>query len=181
MKSSDSVQESGLKRKYLILVADTAAGAGTMHSVLKDRYEYVEVHDIDAAVRALISKQFDLIICGLHFQESRMFDLLRCVRNESEHNAIPFICIRDLDSRLPEPLFESLSISCRAMGAEAFVDVYSMKAEFGDDQAIRLLLEVIEKVFANGCMRSRKRNSNLMARKTHEYEQGVAHPMQGEW
>ncbi len=64
-----------------------------------------------------------LILCGVHFDDSRMFDLPRTAR--SDFAAIPFVCCR----------IQAIDIAAKSLGAAAFVDMPGLSREFGNDGA----------------------------------------------
>jgi len=124
------------------MVADVSAGQESMATILRDRVRLVHVAGMDGALAAL-GEGVGLVLCGVHFDESRMFDLLRLAKADKRFRSIPFICYRDLQSELAPPLLESLRIACTALGAEAFIDLYALKQRVGihaaDDEFRRLV------------------------------------------
>jgi hypothetical protein len=117
-----------------ILVADVSAGLATIRNVLGVDVDLVHATTIFQATK-LLRQETDMILCGIHFDESRMFDLLRVVKADIQYRKIPFLCFRDLESDLERTLFESLEISCKALGAEKFVDLWALKKKFGVSKA----------------------------------------------
>jgi hypothetical protein len=82
----------------------------------------------------------DVIVCGLLFDDSRMFEFLRAVRADKELNKIQFVCCRILVGNLPAAAVEGLDIAARALGACAFVDIHRYVEACNHEQA-RALLE----------------------------------------
>lgn len=123
-------------------MADLPSGIATLRNVLGERATFIHADTIDAALKS--SKSANMIVCVIHFDDSRMFDLLRLVKADSQSRSIPFLCYRDLGNELPATLFESLEIACKALGAAGFVDVHRLKQEFGvhraDQEFARLIL-----------------------------------------
>lgn len=117
-----------------ILVADVPAGVRTVENVLGMSATVIGTNILDEAV-SLLRKGVDLIVCGIHFDDSRMFDLLRLTKADPSTRAIPFLCVRDMDSELTLPIFESLQIACQALGAVEFVDLFHVKSRFGSQDA----------------------------------------------
>jgi hypothetical protein len=84
---------------------------------------------------AIIAGGVDLIIAGTYFDGSRMFDLLRLVKECDEWRDIPFVCVRGLSSPALEhddittatkPLLSNLDVvdsASKALGAVGFVDL----------------------------------------------------------
>jgi hypothetical protein len=59
--------------------------------------------------------RISMILCGVHFDESRMYDLLRYAKRE--HPRTPFVCVRVLDAEIPRVSREALRIAAESMGA----------------------------------------------------------------
>lgn len=103
-----------------ILVADGPDLARRVNAILGS-HEVDLVHTLAEAKRALARDDYDLIIIGVHFDESRMFDLLRQVRADARYRAKPVVCIAS--QRFDAPIsVEGLEIATRALAADAFVD-----------------------------------------------------------
>ena len=62
-----------------VLVADTAEGDRRIAAILSG-YELRFVRTLEEARCALQDDGIDLVLIGVHFDDSRMFDLLRYVR-----------------------------------------------------------------------------------------------------
>lgn len=80
--------------------------------------------DMPQAEQYLRDQTFDLIVCTVVFDESRMFDLLQLVKSRREWQKIPFVCarVRDYVLRLPGAV-ATAALTCRALGAAAFLDI----------------------------------------------------------
>lgn len=132
--------ESANKRR--ILVADTDEGMITIRNVFSSDATLMHVTTIPQALAAMTTN-INMVLCGIHFDECRMFDLLRFVKADVRHRSIPFLCYRDLDSALSRTILEGLEIACKALGASSFIDVYELKRTNGlarADDAFRRLV-----------------------------------------
>lgn len=109
-----------------VLAADTPKGVATLQTILGTELEILEAHTLEEAALRM-SDGVAVIICGIHFAESRMYDLLRLAQANPLTRSIPFICFRDMDSDLNPPILEGLEIACKALGATAFVDLFRWK------------------------------------------------------
>jgi CheY-like chemotaxis protein len=98
------------------------------------------VHTLADAKRALARDYFALIIIGVHFDESRMFDLLRQVRADERYEATPVICVASQPFDAPISV-ESLAIATRALAADAFVDFARYRDHDSGNAAIRNVVE----------------------------------------
>lgn len=77
-----------------------------------------------AAEEFLRTQNFDLIICTLSFDDSRMFDFLRLAKSRTDWRRIPFICARARANLMRTPIaIEAVEFTSRALGAVAFVDI----------------------------------------------------------
>jgi hypothetical protein len=121
-------------RRKTVLVADVPEGVHTIATVLGNKAKIVPCGELEDAV-AQMQGGIDLVVCGVHFAESRMYDLLRIAKADAATREIPFVCFRDIDSALPLSLLEGLEIACSALGAVRFVDLHQLKAQPGVEQA----------------------------------------------
>ena len=82
------------------------------------------------AEQLLRERTFDLIICTIVFDESKMFDFLRHAKSSPEWQRIPFVCARLRSHILRSPVaLEGVAFTCRALGAEAFLDIADYQAD----------------------------------------------------
>lgn len=95
---------------------------------------------MDEAEQSLREGTFELIVCTIVFDDSRMFDLLRLAKSRPESKAIPFVGARVRSHILrSKSALEAAAFTCKTLGAEAFLDI----AEFEADPE-RELREAIE-------------------------------------
>jgi CheY-like chemotaxis protein len=76
------------------------------------------------AEQFLRERAFDLIICTIVFDESKMFDLLQLVRSTPEWQRIPYVAarVRRHIVRSPTALRDA-AFTCGTLGAAAFLDI----------------------------------------------------------
>jgi CheY-like chemotaxis protein len=89
-------------------------------------------------------RTFDLIICTVVFDESKMFDLLRLAKSRLEWQRIPFVAARVRAHILRSPSgLEAAALTCRTLGAKAFLDIadYQVDPEREMREAVERLLE----------------------------------------
>jgi CheY-like chemotaxis protein len=122
--------------KKSILVADHS---DARLSALLSGHELSFVGSLDEAKSVLARRNFDLILIGVHFDESRMFDLLRHVRWQERHRATPVVCVLTADFARHAIAAEGLEIAVKALGGTAYVD---LKVS-GDSEARRLVDELL--------------------------------------
>src|SRR3954468_11838376 len=103
-----------------ILVADGQDIDARIGAILKP-HELTFVRTLGEALRALERNDFDLLVIGVHFDESRMFDLLRQVRADERYRHKPVVCVAS--QRFDTPIsLQGLEIATRALAASAFID-----------------------------------------------------------
>lgn len=129
-----------------MLAADTPTGLETLRVVFESM-ELCYAQSIEEAIE-LLRTDIDIIVCGIHFAESRMFDLLRLAKANSATRAIPFVCYRDLDSELGSAVLESLEIAAKALGAATFVDMHTLKRQYGVTNADDRFRQIVHKCLA---------------------------------
>jgi PleD family two-component response regulator len=122
--------------KKSILVADHS---DARLSALLSGHELAFVNTPDEAKRTLAGRNFDLIVIGVHFDESRMFDLLRHVRGQERHRATPVVCVLSAEFARHAVTAEGLEIAVKAMGGTAYVDLQTS----GDSEARRVVDELL--------------------------------------
>ena len=82
------------------------------------------------AEQLLREQTFDLIICTIVFDESKMFDLLRLAKSSSEWQRIPFVAARVRPHILSSPTaLRAVAFTCGTLGAAAFLDIADYKVE----------------------------------------------------
>jgi CheY-like chemotaxis protein len=124
-----------------ILVAASPEPRAVVDRVLAG-HELFAAETMAQAEQSLRERTFDLIICTIVFDESRMFDLLRLAKSRPEWQRIPFVCARVRGHILRSPTaLEAAAFTCRALGAEAFVDI----ADYQTDPE-REMRDVIERL-----------------------------------
>ncbi len=107
-------------------------------------HELTRAETMPQAEQLLRERTFDLIICTVIFDESKMFDFLRHAKSSPEWQRIPFVCARLRSHILRSPAaLQAAAISCRALGAEAFLDIadYQVDPEREMGDAIQRLLD----------------------------------------
>jgi PleD family two-component response regulator len=106
-----------------ILVADQS---DARLSAILAGHELVFARTLDEAKAVLAGRVFDLIAISVHFDESRMFDLLRFVRWQERHRATPVVCLLTADFMRHAIAAEGLEIAVKALGGTAYLDLKSV-------------------------------------------------------
>jgi DNA-binding response OmpR family regulator len=120
-----------------ILVAD---GDRRLSEILAG-YELVVAHALEEAQRAVERTQFDMIVVTVHFDDSRMFDLLRYLQSSGRHANRPLVCVRSQHFVSPAISIEGLEIAAKTLGCTLFLDLTWYADDADGRSAVRQLLE----------------------------------------
>jgi hypothetical protein len=122
-----------------ILVADAPEAVPLHHKILAPHYEVRTVIDYQAACD-LVKKDVDLVVCGVHFDESRVFDFFSTVRCIPK----PFVCFRSLATPLTPGALRVIKLAGEVLGSVGFIDFVNLREEIGEQGAIRKARECID-------------------------------------
>jgi hypothetical protein len=122
-----------------ILVADAPEAIPLHHRILSPRYEVRTVIDYTAACD-LVTRDVDLVVCGVHFDDSRMFEFFSTVRRWPK----PFVCFRGLATPLLPGALHVIRLAGEVLGSAGFIDFVTLVAEHGEDAALVQTRECIE-------------------------------------
>jgi DNA-binding NtrC family response regulator len=129
-----------MKRK--ILVADTPEGDRRLSAVLPG-HELTFVRTLSEAQRALARERFALVLVGVHFDDSRMFDLLRHLQASGQHPGCAVICMRSQHFLSSAITIEGLEIATKALGCNLFLDLTWYADDDAGNAAVRALFEAL--------------------------------------
>jgi hypothetical protein len=94
----------------------------TLERVLEGSASLLPVHTLEDAMALLrCEERIDLVVAGIHFDESRMFDLLRYVT--SAFPFVPFLSCRILRTMLPPASIAAVAMSTASLGAVGHFDL----------------------------------------------------------
>jgi len=127
--------------KRRLLAAVTDLGYVHVRRALGDHFKRVPAFSMLQARTAIKSGDIDVILCSLHFDESRMFDLLHFARHVAP--GVPFICCRVLHSPLNDAVVEGVSHSAESQGALGFIDYHEMQRRQGTAAAAKAFCEAV--------------------------------------
>ena len=105
-----------------VLVADVPEADEKIRECLPG-HDLHFVRTLVDAVRELRKDGYQMVVIGMHFDESRMFELLRYVRSLRERHDVPVICVQCMDVLLSEAVLKNMDDAVKALGGTAFVDL----------------------------------------------------------
>ncbi|HEX7889020.1 MAG TPA: hypothetical protein VF522_06630 [Ramlibacter sp.] len=127
-----------------ILVADSAEAHAAFRAALSSSFELVYAASFEDAKKALDPAPA-LVVCGCHFDEGRMYDLLRHLKATHGLTRVPFMAVRCVPGELlDDALYESVKIAVRALGGNAFVDLLRWQRRWGTAEASHRLTHLVQ-------------------------------------
>jgi CheY-like chemotaxis protein len=128
-------------KKRRILLA-SARPAYTRLLAILSGYELEFVTTLLGAKAALKGNRFDMIMIGVHFDESRMFELVEHLRADGRYADLPVVCFRGILIADSQDSFagESIEIACKALGANSFFDLIAYPDDAMGNAAVRSIL-----------------------------------------
>ena len=105
-----------------VLVADVPEADDKIRECLPG-HDLVFVRTLSDAIRALRGDGFRLVIIGMHFDESRMFELLQYVKVLPEYKEVPVVCVQCMEVALADAVLKNMDDAVKALGGTAFVDL----------------------------------------------------------
>lgn len=125
-----------------ILVADTDEAFALVRDSLQGGAVLHHAPTLEHAKR-LLSPATPLVVCGCHFDEGRMYDLLRYMKGRPLFASTPFLVVRTVAGQLDDALYESVEIATRALGGDGFVDLYQWTLRHGKTEADHRLTRAV--------------------------------------
>ena len=123
-----------MQHKPQVLAAFPPFALERLEKMLAGRVELLPATAMQPAMQTLERDlKISLVICGVHFDGSRMYDLLRYVR--TRHPRLPFLCCRILNSELPQISGESITLAAQSLGAAGYADLPALEGQFGEEEA----------------------------------------------
>jgi DNA-binding response OmpR family regulator len=112
-----------------ILVADVPQMDGRYWTALSG-WGIAFVRTMSEARQALERGRYDLVLIGVYFDDSQMFDLVRAIRADEDHGEVPIVCVRGRTG-FTTVASSTLELALKTLAADEFVDLL----HFGDDAA----------------------------------------------
>jgi hypothetical protein len=123
-----------------IFIADTTEGAASIERIMGDRHESIVAGVMSEALEKVQGEAFDLVMIGVHFDQSRMFDLLRELHKARYHDT-PVICFCSRDTLLTRSAHESIDVASRVLGAWMYLDYQKYNDSDNPDDELRRVIE----------------------------------------
>ncbi|QJW84278.1 hypothetical protein HK414_11985 [Ramlibacter terrae] len=126
-------------------VADDLAALEALRRALMAPFDLQPATTVQDAQRKL-DETPDVVVCGCHFDDGGMYDLLRFMKATPRLAGIPFVAVRCLEGELDDTLYESVKIAVRALGGDAFVDLLRWQRKYGEAEAAHRLTDLVTRL-----------------------------------
>ena len=124
-----------------IVVADSAEGVELLRTTLAGApFELVGAHTLPEA-RTAVGPRTPLVICGCHFDDGRMYELLRHLKSQAALESIPFLSVRAVAGELEDAMYDSVKIATHVLGGSGFIDLFRWRRLYGEAEAARQFAE----------------------------------------
>jgi hypothetical protein len=123
---------------YRIVVAIRPEDAGLMREVMGDEFDLVMCTSLQEA-QAALAPDVDMIACGVHFDDGRMFDLLKYVKADEALCAIPFWGVLRDEGMLSSAITRGIRTAMKTLGANGLFNLSQMRTDDQPDILYRQL------------------------------------------
>ena len=133
------------------MIAAVPAAVAVISNALGTVARMMTAHTMDEALAAAVVG-VDLILAGTYFDNARMFDFLRMLKEDARTHDIPVLCIRGvsapalLGAETGQPTLARLNVvssASAALGAVGFVDHFARLQAIGTERANAELLNAV--------------------------------------
>lgn len=120
-----------------------------MNAILGDEWPVDACHTLRDATSRL-SPDTGIIVCGVHFDQGAMFDLLRVVKADPATSSIPFLLIVRRNTSHSEAMIDGIRSAAKILGVSAFIDLSTYRTDL-DDAGRAAALRDLARQALSGC------------------------------
>lgn len=121
-----------------VLVAVRTPSLRTLTNALEPDFNLILCDTRECAQKAVLDGSVDVILCGVNFDESQMFQFLEFTKSNSATKKVPFVCIRVIEELVCKSNIPSLRMAAQVRGA-SFFDYFNRVQEFDTQHASKEL------------------------------------------
>jgi hypothetical protein len=100
------------------LIAVSPQDTPLVHEVLGDEFNLLVCHSFQRA-KTLLAKDISLVTCGVHFDQGRMFDVLRLFRSRLNLHDVPFLLALGREVKYSPAILQAIETAAESLGATA--------------------------------------------------------------
>jgi len=109
-----------------VLIADNEAGSSRLQRLLGSAHNLKVVTRFDDALASASKDSFDLIIIGVQFDESQMYELLSALKNNPQLKNTPVMGFSETHTMLSQANRDNCESGMHLLGACDYVDTQGM-------------------------------------------------------
>jgi hypothetical protein len=117
-----------------LLIAVSPQDIQLVHDVLGDEFNLLVCHSSQEA-EILLAKDISLVTCGVHFDQGRMFDLLKLVRSKPKLHDVPFLLALGREVKYSQAILQGIETAAQSLGATAFINMLELVSSMGKEDA----------------------------------------------
>ena len=125
-----------------ILVAGTADAVHTARVILGEGFDYRCASSLGEA-RAQLGPDLELVLCNMRFDDARMIDFLKTLRDEGRWARLPVVCFHAHAWEVSRSAHEALAQTLRTLDNACFVDLYAITRARGVTAAAAALRDAV--------------------------------------
>ncbi len=118
-----------------ILIAASEQGSDRLKRILAGKHRVTCIETLGQVPSILENEKFDLIIAGMHFDDSRTFQFLKMLKSHVKFARKPLICMLLQKTQLSDKLMSNMESVVGIMGAKRYLDA----TEMSDDDLLRVV------------------------------------------
>lgn len=131
------------KPKKRILLAEGSAASEIIHAALDADFDLHICHTLRHA-RECLNDDIGIVLCGLHFDGCRLFELLQMVKQQNRSVPRYFVGINTRNKLLADEVISIAAESIWAMGGDGLIDFSGWCMQLGPEKASHRLRRQLE-------------------------------------
>lgn len=143
-----------------LLIAVRPEDVALSKSILGDAFNTVFCHSYSEAC-ARLDDDVRLVTCGVHFDNGRVFDLLRFVRQHPHTADLPFFILLGAGSRYSPAIVQGIRTAAKLLKVTAFTDLTRFSDKLGINASIDALRQGIRDAIAAQPSQESSRSTSL--------------------
>lgn len=135
--------------KYKIVVAIRPEDAEVMRRVLGDEFDLILCTSLPEA-QAALTPGIAMIVCGVHFDDGRMFDLLKYAKSHDALRAIPFWGVLRDEGMLSSAITRGIRTAMKTLGANGLFNLSQVPQNEDQEKSFQALRATLAQALDQG-------------------------------
>ena len=128
------------QEKRTLLLAIRPEDKPLATAIIDNDYHALYCHTYEQA-QACLHEEIYAVVCGIHFDNGKVFDYLRHVRTHPTMRDIPVFILLGNSSRYSPSIVHGMRRAAEVLGVTAFTDLIRLIDKVGKERAVELLRE----------------------------------------